>query len=179
MKNVGQFKKVSFEKFFSECKKYNLIAQDCDEASIRELYDTMALPRRGTPGSAGYDIVFPLEALSIRPGSSAIIPTGIKIRIDVPDYYLKVVPKSGLSRRYRTAIVGTEGIIDADYYYSEAEGQIMIELINNSASGEVLHLTHNFKFCQGILSEYGTTVDDDPVEAIRVNGFGSTGETLK
>lgn len=177
MKNVGQFEKVSFEKFIGDCREHMNLPES--DEYYKQFYDALALPRRSTPGSAGYDFGFPLEKISIAPKSSVIIPTGIKIRIDVPDYYLKVVPKSGLSRRFRTEIVGTEGIIDADYYYSDAEGHIMIQLINNNNEGKVLTLTNNMKFCQGILSEYGTVIGDDPIHNERVGGFGSTGETLK
>lgn len=178
MKNVGLFEKVSFEKFIEDCRKYMSNLTESDEY-YRRYYDSLALPRRSTPGSAGYDFGFPLDKISIAPKSSVIIPTGIKVRIDAPDYYLKVVPKSGLSRRYRTEIVGTEGIIDADYYYSDAEGHIMIQLVNNNDESKVLKLENNTKFCQGIFSEYGTIIGDDPIHNERVGGFGSTGETLK
>ena len=51
-KRVAEFLKVSFEQF---AEGYRDSFGECDEKLIREVYDSLKLPRRATRGSAGYD----------------------------------------------------------------------------------------------------------------------------
>ena len=103
---------------------------------------------------------------------------------------LLIVPRSGLGFRYGIRLSNTVGVIDADYYYSDNEGHIMIKITNNSAlgsvqkctpdegeqeiSGKVLHISAGQAFAQGVFLPFGITTDDD-VENERNGGFGSTG----
>ena len=59
-KRVAEFLKVSFEQF---AEGYRDSFGECDEKLIREVYDSLKLPRRATRGSAGYDF-FGAEVLS-------------------------------------------------------------------------------------------------------------------
>ena len=65
------------------------------------------------------------------------------------------------------------GIIDSDYYGSDNEGHIQIKLTNDSRDGKCLEVKEGTGFAQGILLEYGITVDDETTEE-RNGGFGST-----
>lgn len=130
-----------------------------------------ALPRRATTGSAGYDFFCPC-ALTLVPGETAKIPTGIRAKM-ADGWVLQLFPRSGLGFKYRLQLNNTVGIIDSDYYHSDNEGHILIKLTNASNEGKTLTLTAGDAFAQGIFLPFGITEDDD-VTAVRNGGFGST-----
>ena len=73
-KKIAKFEKVSFEQFKEGY--LDAIGQDSDEV-IRSTYDALKLPKRATKGSAGYDFYAP-RAITLKPGETAKIPTGIR-----------------------------------------------------------------------------------------------------
>ena len=87
-----------------------------------------AIPRRATSGSAGYDFFTPVE-ISLNPGDTVSVPTGIRARIN-SGWVLLLFPKSGLGFKYRLRLENTVGVIDSDYYGSENEGHIIIKMTN-------------------------------------------------
>ncbi|MBO5929356.1 MAG: deoxyuridine 5'-triphosphate nucleotidohydrolase [Clostridia bacterium] len=131
-----------------------------------------ALPRRATSGSAGYDFYLPCP-LTLAPGQSVKIPTGMRVRID-EGWVLKIYPRSGLGFKFRLQLNNTVGIIDSDYYYSDNEGHILIKLTNDSRENKTVELPAGAAFAQGVFVEYGITVDDC-VDTVRNGGLGSTG----
>lgn len=143
-----------------------------DETVISEAYVDVKLPRRATQYSAGYDFYIPYSC-KIYPGESRIIDTYVRCRIH-PNYFLALVPKSGLGFKYHVSLANTMGIIDSDYYNNDDNGgHIMVKLVNNGK--EPLTLIKGDKFCQGIFIPYGLTTDDNPLQCERTGGFGSTG----
>ena len=76
-KRVAEFLKVSFEQFG---EGYRDSFGECDEKLIREVYDSLKLPRRATRGSAGYDFFCPDRSFS-GTGETVKIPTGIRIKL--------------------------------------------------------------------------------------------------
>ena len=167
-KRVAEFLKVSFEQF---AEGYRDSFGECDEKLIREVYDSLKLPRRATRGSAGYDFFAPID-LSLEPGETVKIPTGIRVKI-ATDWVLKCYPRSGLGFKYRLRLNNTVGIIDSDYYMSDNEGHIFAKITNDSKEGKSVNIPAGTGFMQGIFVEYGITVDDEVTEA-RNGGFGST-----
>ena len=157
MKRIAQFEKISEKQFETDCTGMN--------------YNEIKLPRRATSGSAGYDF-FIGEDLELKPGETAKIPTGIRVKIN-DGWVLKIYPRSGLGFKYRLQLNNTVGIIDSDYYNSDNEGHIFIKITNDSNEGKTLILKKGDGFAQGIFVEYGITFDDD-VSDIRNGGFGST-----
>ena len=141
------------------------------EADIRDMYESLELPKRATTGSAGYDFYAPFS-FSLPPAATIKIPTGIRAKMD-EGWVLKVYPRSGLGFKYRLQMNNTVGIIDSDYYYSDNEGHIFIKMTNDSNEGKTVEVSQGSGFAQGIFLEYGITVDDD-TEGIRNGGFGST-----
>ena len=131
------------------------------------------MPRRATAGSAGYDLRTPF-ALSLAPGQSAKIPTGLRVRI-AEGWMLALYPRSGLGFKYRLQLDNTVGIIDSDYYFADNEGHIFVKITNDSRTGKTVELSAGDAFAQGIFTEYGVTEDDDATAA-RTGGFGSTGK---
>ena len=74
-KRIAKFEKVSFEQFKGG---YTDAIGEASDEQIREVYDSLKLPKRATKGSAGYDFYAP-AAITLKPGETAKIPTGWKI----------------------------------------------------------------------------------------------------
>ena len=130
------------------------------------------LPKRATIGSAGYDIYAPFD-ICLKPGERMIIPTGIRTYMQIDEMF-KVYPRSGLGFKYRARLANTVGIIDSDYYFSDNEGHIMVNLCNEGILD--IDIKQGTAFCQGIFSKY-LLADGDDFETgnTRNGGFGSTG----
>jgi len=168
MRRIAQFFKVSPENFM------RAVREDFPQYTgedILDMYESLALPKRATKGSAGYDFYAPF-AFSLPPGATIKIPTGIRARID-EGWVLKIYPRSGLGFKYRLQLNNTVGIIDSDYFDSDNEGHIFIKMTNDSNEGKTVEVAQGGGFAQGIFLEYGVTVDDE-AEGIRNGGFGST-----
>ncbi|MBR5731545.1 MAG: deoxyuridine 5'-triphosphate nucleotidohydrolase [Firmicutes bacterium] len=166
---VAKFEKVSKEQFaadFVSCIGGNA-------AAAERLYENVKLPVRATAGSAGYDIISPVDFV-LEPGQSIKVPTGLRIKME-PGWMLLILPKSGLGSRFRLQLDNTMGLIDADYYDSDNEGHIMVPVTNDSKLyGKTLTLPAGKAFVQAVLVPYGITVDD-AAGGRRTGGFGSTG----
>ena len=167
IQRVAEFKKVSFPQFLESWKDD---FGGTDE-EIKEIYDSIKLPRRATSGSAGYDIFSPVDFI-IEPGKTLKIPTGIRCRIE-DGWVLKIYPRSGLGFKFRLQLNNTVGIIDSDYFYSDNEGHIFIKVTNDTNENRTVELKKGTGFAQGIFVQYGITLDDD-VTDIRNGGLGST-----
>ncbi|MBQ8636961.1 MAG: dUTP diphosphatase [Clostridia bacterium] len=159
MIKVAKFYKITRENYLSVREKGN------DE------YENIKLPARATTGSAGYDFYSPYD-FTLKPGESAKIPTGIRVKI-IEGWALLVFPRSGLGFKYRLQLDNTVGVIDSDYYYSDNEGHIFIKITNDTREGKTLSVKSGEAFAQGIFMPFGIT-EDDNVNAIRNGGFGST-----
>ncbi len=74
------------------------------------------LPAYATDGSAGMDLRAMIEGeLTLRPGETALIPTGIAIHIDDPQLCAVILPRSGLGHKHGFVLGNLVGLIDADY----------------------------------------------------------------
>ena len=167
MQKVAEFQKVSFEQFEKDWHK-------CfpESENVKEIYDSIEMPKRATAGSAGYDFYAP-EAITLTQGKSTLIPTGIRAKIS-DGWVLSIYPRSGLGFKHRVQLDNTVGIIDADYYGADNEGHIMIKLSCDSHDeGHAVSLEKGDGFAQGIFTQFGITFDDTAEEK-RTGGFGST-----
>ncbi|RZT01152.1 dCTP deaminase/dUTPase family protein [Cuneatibacter caecimuris] len=168
MRRIAKMEKVSFPRFYEDwCDTFGPVKEE----ECRKIYDGIALPRRATRGSAGYDFYAPVD-LELAPGESVKIPTGIRVKME-PDWVLTCYPRSGLGFKFRLQMNNTVGIIDSDYYNSDNEGHIFAKLTNDSREGKVCRVPAGQGFMQGIFLEYGITIDDE-AEDERNGGFGST-----
>lgn len=167
MQKIAEFQKVSFSQFEADFKKN---FPECE--NVKEIYDSIKLPKRATTGSAGYDFYAPVD-ITLEKGKSVLIPTGIRSKIE-DGWVLQIFPRSGLGFKHRVQLDNTVGIIDADYYNSSNEGHIMIKLSCDAHDdGHTVSLSAGDGFAQGIFLQFGITVDDD-TSGIRDGGFGST-----
>ena len=149
MRQVAQFYKVSKEQFFADFEGENAAA----------IYEAIKLPKRATVGSAGYDFFAPID-ITLAPGETAKIATGIRVRID-DGWVLKLYPRSGLGFKFRLQMNNTVGIIDSDYYNSDNEGHIFAKITNDSNEGKTVTIRQGEGFMQGIFVEYGIIYDDE------------------
>jgi dUTP pyrophosphatase len=165
--SVAAFAKVSF----NQLAKCVSSIDSSNNLNLKEVYDSVRLPRRATIGSAGYDFFAPFD-IELQPGETIVVPTGIRCAMD-EGYVLKIYPRSGLGFKYRCQLDNTVGIIDSDYYDSDNEGHIMIKITNDSKTGKVISIKAGDGFAQGIFTKYFTAIGDD-VSTVRNGGFGHT-----
>ena len=84
------------------------------------------LPAPATPASAGMDLRAVIDApLTLQPGESSLVATGVAIHIGDPDYCAVILPRSGLGHKHGLVLGNLVGLIDADY-----QGPLMISCWN-------------------------------------------------
>ena len=128
------------------------------------------LPCRATAGSAGYDYVCTC-AVTLEPGQSALIPTGIRAWM-APGWVLLNFPRSSMGFKHGLRLANTVGVIDSDYYHAKNEGHIMVKLTNGG--DHTVSIAPGERFCQGVFVPFGLAEEAD-VTGERTGGFGSTG----
>jgi dUTP pyrophosphatase len=84
------------------------------------------LPHYATAGAAGLDLRACLDApLTLMPGDSQLVPSGIAIHIGDPGFAALVLPRSGLGAKHGIVLGNLVGLIDSDY-----QGQVFISIWN-------------------------------------------------
>lgn len=84
------------------------------------------LPDYATAGSAGVDMRACIDApLTISPGETHLIPTGVALHIEDPDLAAMLLPRSGLGHRHGIVLGNLVGLIDSDY-----QGQVFVSCWN-------------------------------------------------
>jgi dUTP pyrophosphatase len=87
-----------------------------------------ALPAYATAGSAGMDLRACLEqTLTLEPGQTVLIPTGIAIFIGDTTLCATILPRSGLGHKHGIVLGNLVGLIDSDY-----QGPLMVSMWNRS-----------------------------------------------
>ena len=181
---IAKFEKVSYEQFFEDfVKAFNLSdTRELEDGTheiidlhpiVKNVYDSIKLPKRATMGSAGYDFFVPID-LDIVPNTTVKVPTGIKCKMK-KNYVLQIYPRSGLGFKYRLQLDNTVGIIDSDYYNSDNEGHIFIKITNDTHEGKTIELKQGDGFAQGIFNKY-YLAKENRVNTKRNGGFGSTNQ---
>jgi dUTP pyrophosphatase len=84
------------------------------------------MPGYATPGSAGIDLRACLDAaLTLEPGRTELIPTGMAIHMEDAGMAAVVLPRSGLGHKHGIVLGNLVGLIDSDY-----QGQLMVSCWN-------------------------------------------------
>lgn len=87
----------------------------------------LPLPSRATSGSSGVDITAAVESdIVVRPGTTALIPTGLKVSIP-SGYEWQIRPRSGNALKHGITVLNSPGTIDSDY-----RGEVKVILANLS-----------------------------------------------
>ena len=132
------------------------------------------LPHYATPGSAGLDLRACLDApLTIAPGETHLIPTGIAIHLDDPQLAAVLLPRSGLGHKHGIVLGNLVGLIDSDY-----QGQVMVSCWNRGESA--FELAPMERLAQlvivPVVQAMWNVVEDFADSARGAGGFGSTGK---
>ena len=94
---------------------------------VKKFDRNIKLPTYKTSGSSGMDLVAYIKnKITINPGKTAMIPTGIAVAIP-NNYEIQIRPRSGLAAKKGISVLNTPGTVDSDY-----RGEIKIILINLS-----------------------------------------------
>ena len=93
--------------------------------------DSIPLPQYATAGSAGLDMRACIDdAITVAPGETVLIPTGLAIHVADPGLAAVLLPRSGLGHKHGLVLGNLTGLIDSDY-----QGQIYISCWNRSSTG--------------------------------------------
>lgn len=92
------------------------------------------LPAYATDGSAGLDLRACLDApLTLAPGATELIPTGLAIHLADPGVAAILLPRSGLGHKHGIVLGNLVGLIDSDY-----QGQVFVSCWNRGAAEFVI-----------------------------------------
>ncbi|HSH30827.1 MAG TPA: dUTP diphosphatase [Thiohalobacter sp.] len=131
------------------------------------------LPDYATDGAAGMDLRACVDAaLTVAPGETVLIPTGIAIHMEQTDLAAVLLPRSGLGHKHGIVLGNLVGLIDSDY-----QGQVFVSCWNRGEG--VFNIEPGDRIAQMVfvpvvraeferVSEFGASVRG-------AGGFGHTG----
>jgi dUTP pyrophosphatase len=132
------------------------------------------LPHYATSGSAGLDLRACIDRpITLAPGQTELIPTGIAIHLDDPGLAAVILPRSGLGHKHGIVLGNLVGLIDSDY-----QGQILVSTWNRGNAPFVLNPMERLAQLVVVpVVQVALNVVDDFAESPRgAGGFGSTGK---
>jgi dUTP pyrophosphatase len=133
------------------------------------LYADSILPTRQTAGSAGYDLHCNEDVVTLEPGQTKVIRTGVSARMGKNDVLL-VCSRSGLASRQGVFVLNAPGVVDSDYYPNE------IGVILHNAGETGVCFVKGARIAQAVFTQFITTDDEQNVTNTRTGGFGSTND---
>lgn len=131
------------------------------------------LPAYATPGSAGLDLRALLDApITIAPGATVLVRTGLAIHIGAPGYAAVILPRSGLGHKKGIVLGNLVGLIDSDY-----QGELMISTWNRGQEPFVLEPFERLAqlVVMPVVQPQFKLVDEFAESERGTGGFGSTG----
>ena len=132
------------------------------------------LPHYATPGSAGLDLRACTETpVTLKPGETTLIASGIAIHLDDPKYAAMVLPRSGLGHKHGIVLGNLVGLIDSDY-----QGQIFVSVWNRGQHDFTIQPMERIAqmIVVPVLQVEFNVVPDFVVSTRGDGGFGSTGK---
>ena len=132
------------------------------------------LPAYATPGSAGLDLRACIEApITIEPGATVLIPTGLAIHLADPGYAAVILPRSGMGHKNGIVLGNLVGLIDSDY-----QGQLMVSTWNRGQNAFTLNPMERLAqlVVVPVLQVGFNVVDEFDTSERGAGGFGSTGK---
>ncbi len=137
------------------------------------LGDQFPLPAYATDGSAGLDLRAMVEApLTLNPGDTELLPTGLAIHIGDAGYAGMILPRSGLGHKHGIVLGNLVGLIDSDY-----QGQLMVSCWNRGSSPFTIEPGERIAqlVIVPVMQVALTQVDDFDDSARGEGGFGHSG----
>ena len=133
------------------------------------------LPAYATPGSAGLDLRACLnEPLTLQPNAWQLVPTGIAIYLQDPQFAAIILPRSGLGHKHGIVLGNLVGLIDSDY-----QGQLMVSAWNRSDVAftiEPMERIAQLVIVPVVQAQFNV-VTEFPVSERGEGGYGSTGKS--
>jgi dUTP pyrophosphatase len=132
------------------------------------------LPHYATAGSAGLDLRACIDnPITLGPGQTELVPTGIAIHLDDPSLAAVVLPRSGLGHKHGIVLGNLVGLIDSDY-----QGQIFVSTWNRGNAPFVLNPMERLAqlVVVPVVQVELNVVDDFEQSSRGAGGFGSTGK---
>jgi dUTP pyrophosphatase len=132
------------------------------------------LPAYATAGSAGLDLRAAIgEPLTIAPGATHLVPTGLAIHIGDPAYAAMILPRSGMGHKHGIVLGNLVGLIDSDY-----QGELMISTWNRGQAEFTLQPMDRLAqlVIVPVLQLELNVVEEFGASERGVGGFGSTGK---
>ncbi len=140
---------------------------------VKKMNPNAILPTYGSAGAAGADLYACLEEpVTIAPGETAWIPTGLAL--EVPEGCAGLVyARSSLGVKRGLAPANKVGVIDSDY-----RGELRVVLLNHSKEAQTIE--HGERVAQFLITPVLQPAYEEVMElsdsARGTGGFGSTGK---
>jgi dUTP pyrophosphatase len=133
------------------------------------------LPSYATPGAAGMDLRACVDApMTIAPGDTHLVSTGLSIHIGDPGYAAMILPRSGLGHKHGIVLGNLVGLIDSDY-----QGPLMVSCWNRGH--EPFTLQPLDRLAQLVIVPVAQArfrvVEHFEASERAIGGFGSTGRS--
>ncbi|HRD48427.1 MAG TPA: dUTP diphosphatase [Candidatus Contendobacter sp.] len=131
------------------------------------------LPDYATAGSAGLDLRACLaEPLTVQPGATHLIPTGLAIHISDPGLAAIVLPRSGLGHKHGIVLGNLVGLIDSDY-----QGELLVSCWNRGQTPFTLAVGERIAqlVIVPVVRAQFTVVPEFTPSVRGVGGFGHSG----
>jgi len=133
------------------------------------------LPAYATPGSAGLDLRACLnEPLTLQPNAWQLVPTGIAIYLQDPNFAAMILPRSGLGHKHGIVLGNLVGLIDSDY-----QGQLMVSAWNRSDVAFTIAPMERIAqlVIVPVVQAQFNVVTEFPASERGEGGYGSTGKS--
>ncbi len=132
------------------------------------------LPAYATPGSAGLDLRACVDStLTLNPGQTVLIPTGISIYIGDANLCATILPRSGLGHKHGIVLGNLVGLIDSDY-----QGPLMVSMWNRCTEAFTIEPGDRIAqlvFMPVVQAEFNLVTSFDETERGE-GGFGHSGK---
>lgn len=132
------------------------------------------MPTYATTGSAGLDLRAILdEPLTLNPGETRLIKTGLAIHLADPGYAALILPRSGLGHKHGIVLGNLVGLIDSDY-----QGELMVSTWNRGQKAFTIEPMERIAqlVIVPVVQMQMNVVDDFETSDRGAGGFGSTGK---
>jgi dUTP pyrophosphatase len=133
-----------------------------------------SLPQYSTAGAAGLDLrACTDKAVTLEPGATELIPSGIAIHLGDPGLAAIVLPRSGLGHKHGIVLGNLVGLIDSDY-----QGQIMVSVWNRGQAAFTIQPMERIAqlVVVPVVQVKLNVVEEFAASQRGAGGFGSTGK---
>jgi dUTP pyrophosphatase len=145
------------------------------KVQIKRCRDAAQSPHYETLGSAGLDLRACIDqSITLQPGATDLLPTGLAIYLEDPNYAAMILPRSGLGHKHGIVLGNLIGLIDSDY-----QGELMMSCWNRSDTAfEIQPLDRIAQLViVPVLQADFVWVDEFAASDRGDKGFGSTGRS--